>query len=686
MQVFTTACPRNCYSTCTFNVYVDNGKVVNISPNPLNKATPEGICLKGLGYVERANSPDRIIYPHRKDSKGKFHRISWDEALDSIAGRLKHYKEQYGSQSVLFYFASGMSGLINELSGKFWRDIYGGATTVYGNLCWPAGLEATRLTLGENKHNVPWDLENAKLIVLWGKNPAESNIQEMIPLGKALDNGAQLIAIDPRRTDSTQRATMLIQPVPGTDAALALAVANLLILNNWIDKDYINQNVLGFDEFRDYVKDFTSLWASEITGVPEELIYKLAWSIGNIKPMTLIPGYGMQRYSNGGQTVRCLLALSVLTGNIGKPGACWHYANLQSYVFDDVLEPNSYYPPEIPDGITRRSIATARLGADMLATKNPTLKMVWVERGNPLAQNPDTSSVLKAFRKLDFRVVVEQFFTDTVLEADIVLPAKNMFEQSDIIGSYWNPYVQLKQKVVEPAGEVMPENEIYYHLALRLGFSKDEVERVLIPPGDAGVNKFLGEKLSQFPELSMEQLKNGPVLAPRLEEIPFSDNIFRTPSGKIELYSQQAFERWGVNPLPTFEKPAEGYSDDQEQAEYPLHLMSPNTKNRIHSQFGNLQVIKMLIPEPFVEINPYDAELRRIKEGDKVRVYNARGEVTIIARLTYSLRKGCVVIHNGWWGAQGCALNVLSYGRETDMGHGTAFHDNMVEVEKANKR
>jgi anaerobic selenocysteine-containing dehydrogenase len=284
-------------------------------------------------------------------------------------------------------------------------------------------------------------------------------------------------------------------------------------------------------------------------------------------------------------------------------------------------------------------------------------------------------------------VVVEQFFTDTALEADIVLPAKNMFEQSDIIGSYWNPYVQLKQKVVEPAGEVMPENEIYYHLALRLGFAKEEVEKVLIPPGDEGVECFLNQKLSKFPELSIEQLKDGPLLAPGLEEIPFSDNIFKTSSGKIELYSQQAQKLWGVNPLPTFERPAEGYSDDKEQQlEYPLHLMSPNTKNRIHSQFGNLKVIKMLIPEPFVEINPEDAELRRIKEGDKVRVYNDRGEVTVTAQLTYSLRKGCVVIHNGWWGVQGCALNVLSFGRETDMGHGTAFHDNMVEVERANNR
>jgi anaerobic selenocysteine-containing dehydrogenase len=228
----------------------------------------------------------------------------------------------------------------------------------------------------------------------------------------------------------------------------------------------------------------------------------------------------------------------------------------------------------------------------------------------------------------------------------------------------------------------MPENEIYYHLAIRIGFSKDEVEKVLIPPGDAGVEQFLNNKLKRFPELSLEQLKEGPVLAPGLEEIPFSDHIFKTPSGKIELNSQQANKLWGVNPLPTFDLPKEGFSQDVNDNPYPLFLMSPNTKNRIHSQFNNLQVIKMLNPQPFVEINPYDAEIRRIKDGDKVRVYNSRGEVFVIAQLTYSLRKGCVVIHNGWWGTEGCPLNVLSSGRETDMGHGTAFHDNMVEVVK----
>lgn len=683
MKSFVTACPRNCYSTCSFKVFVDNGHVVSVEPLPDNKATPEGICLKGLSYVERANSPDRIIFPHKRNSNGSFSRISWDEALSIIVEKLEFFKKQFGQQSVLFYAASGMSGLLNDFSIKFWREIYGGATTVYGNLCWPAGLEATRLTLGDNKHNVPWDLENANLIILWGKNSAESNIQEMILLGKALDKGGKLIVVDPRRTESTQRAELLIQPLPATDAALALAIAKILIDNDWIDHDFINKYVLGFNEFKESVKSCTAKWASVITSIHEEFINKMAWMIGNIKPMTLIPGYGMQRYSNGGQTTRCLLAISIITGNIGKPGACWHYANLQSYVFDDVLEPLCYYPPKKSDGIIRREISTARLGEDMLKLTDPPLKMIWVERGNPISQNPDTNKVQQAFNALEFKVVVEQFYTDTALQADIILPAKNMFEQTDIIGSYWNPYVQLRQKVVEPAGEVKPETEIYYALAQKMGFEKEYIDRILLPPGDDAVINHLNEVIKPFPTLSIEKLKEGPILAPNLQEIAFSDYIFKTPSGKIELLSNEAQTQWGVNPLPSYEKGIE--ADSNYDSEFPLFMMSPNSKNRIHSQFNNLKIIRMVSGDPTVQINPKDAADRNIADGDLVRVFNKRGDLLIKADVSYQVRVGCVVIPNGWWKTQGGAVNALSKGRETDMGHGSAFHDNKVQIKKHSK-
>ena len=679
MQIISTACPRNCYSTCSFKVHVDEGKVVNIDPHLSNLATPEGVCLKGLAYIERANSPDRITKPLFKNKEtDRFEEISWEKAFSIISEKVNYYKKEYGNHSILYYAASGMSGLLNSISQKFWEMI-GGATTMYGNLCWPAGLEATRLTLGENKHNVPWDLENARLIILWGKNSAESNIQEMIPILKAKEKGAKLIVIDPRRTPSAERADILVQIKPGTDAALALGIAHLLIQTGQIDTDFIGKNVLGFEEFKKVVSYYMPATVAEITGIPSVHIYRLAELIGTTKPMTLIPGYGMQRYSNGGQTVRSLLALSVLTGNIGKQGACWHYANLQSYVFDNVKEPESYYPQKKTSGVFRRTVSMAKLGEDMLKMAEPELKMIWVERGNPVTQNPDTNTILKAFRKLEFRVVVDQFITDTALEADIILPAKNMFEQTDIIGGYWNPYVQLKPKVVEPMNEVKPETEIYYLLAQNLGYADEKINQYLIEPGDEAVETFLKNKLKEFPELNWNNLKEGPQIAENHQEIAFNDLKFSTPSGKIELYSEQARELWGVDPLPTYSPLAE---NNKTSTEFPLYFMSPNTKNRIHSQFNNLKIIKLFSPQPIVDIHPDDAQSRNILEGDMVKIFNDRGNVEVKARLDYGIKKSCVVLTNGWWIQDGGNPNFLSKGRETDMGHGTAFHDNMVEIIK----
>lgn len=681
MKVFSTACPRNCYSTCSFKVWTDEGKVLKIDPQSLNRATPEGICLKGLSYVERVHSPNRLLHPLKKVNDN-FVQISWDEVLDIIAENLIYFREKYGPQSIFFYYASGMSGLLNGVSTDFWK-MFGGATLVYGNLCWPAGLEATRLTLGENKHNAPWDLENARLIVLWGKNPAESNIQQLIPLEKAQEKGAKLVVVDPRRTISSERADLLIQPIPGTDAILAMAIAKICIESDNIDQDFIDQHVLGYEQFKSEILNIDISEASKECGVSEKLIYKLAEWIGKIQPMTLVPGYGMQRYSNGGQTTRAILALSILTGNIGKKGACWHYADLQGDIFSEVKEPLNYYPPEKPDGIFRRQIATAKIGEGMLKMRNPELKMMWVERGNPVTQNPDSNLLKKAMRKLDFSVVVDQFMTDTAQEADIVLPAKTMFEQSDIISSYWNPYIQLRQKVIEPPGEVKPETEIYYLLAQRLNFDEKETKKTIPYPSDEAIDSWLQKKLEPFPELSLEKLKNEPLLVPGLQEIAYADYKFRTPSGKIELYSSYAHERWGVNPLPSYEKIIEGVRGKENK--YGYHLMSPNTKNRIHSQFGNLESIKAIDPEPFATISLKEANEKKLKNDDKIRVYNDRGELYIKVKIDGSLRPGNIVIVNGYWHQEGSCPNVLSKGRETDMGHGTAFHDNLVDFEKVKK-
>jgi anaerobic selenocysteine-containing dehydrogenase len=317
----------------------------------------------------------------------------------------------------------------------------------------------------------------------------------------------------------------------------------------------------------------------------------------------------------------------------------------------------------------------------MLEQRQPELKVAWVERGNPVTQNPQTSKVREAFRALDFRVVVDQFLTDTALEADIVLPAKTMFEQTDVIGAYWHPYIQIKDKLIEPPGEVRPETEIYWELARRLGISEPEITDQIPSPADEAIEAWLERRLEAFPGLSLERLRQGPVLAPGSEEVAWSDLVFPTPSGKIELLSEEARERWGEDELPTYgpnvERPTIGEAES-----YPLQLLTPNTKNRIHSQFGNLPSMSGLDPKPIAEMSPVDAADRGIAKGDRLRVFNDRGGVEIEVQLDHSLRPGCLVIHNGWWLSEGGGINLLSAARETDMGHGAAFHDNAVEVER----
>ena len=661
-------------------VEVEDGRLRSIESHSDNLATPEGVCLKGLAYIERVYAKDRILHPLQKTSDGGFERISWDAALDRIAAELISVRDRFGPRSVFLYNGSGTKGLLNEVSEDFWR-LFGGCTTTFGDLCWPAGLEATRLTLGDNKHNAPWDMVNTRLIIFWGKNPAETNIHQMPFVEEAVDNGARVVVVDPRRTQSAEGAELLVQIRPGTDGALALGLAHLLFTRRSIDAAFMRDYVHGYEEFAAMVRDYPPDRVAAITDVPVEVIERLAEMIGSITPFSICSGFGMQRYTNSAQTMRSLIALLAITGNIGKPGAGWIYANLQSSIFSSVREPLALYPPDTDDDPIRVSVATARLGPEMLEQRDPELKVAWVERGNPVTQNPQTSKVLEAFRALDFRVVVDQFLTDTAREADIVLPAKTMFEQTDVIGAYWHPYIQIKDKLIDPPGEVRPETEIYWHLAQRLGGSPDEIERSIPAPSDEAIEAWLQKRLRPFPELSLERLRQGPILAPGCQDVAWSDLIFPTPSGKIELLSEEATVRWGVDALPTYgpnvERPAAG-----DGGIHPLQLLTPNTKNRIHSQFGNLPSIRALDPDTFAEMSPADAVARGIVAGDRVMVFNDRGRVEITVRLDHSLRPGCIVIHNGWWLSEGGGINQLSAARETDMGHGAAFHDNAVEVER----
>jgi anaerobic selenocysteine-containing dehydrogenase len=575
----------------------------------------------------------------------------------------------------LWYKGSGNSGLTNEIGSAFWK-CFGGATITYGNLCWPAGLEAVRLTMGSVKHNVPWDIVNACTIIIWGKNPAETNIQEMAFIEAARERGCRVIVIDLRRTPTADKADMLICPRPGTDAALALGIASVLVNENLIDTGFIGSNVIGFDKYM--VKSLIIPEnASDITGIPVQVIIELAHTIAKNSPLTILPGYGLQRHSNGGQTIRSILSLAIITGNIGKPGAGFNYANLQGYVFDRLKEPVSYYPDPATDFPFRRSVSMAGLGRDMMNLTNPVLKAAWIERGNPLIQSPDSENVRKAFSKLEFRIVVDQFMTDTAEIADIILPAKDIFEQADIISSYWSPYVQFKPAILESQGEVIPESEIYYHLAVKLGMN---IDKKLIPePGNENIERWLDERIRGYSGLTLDDLRKRPVLAPGLEDIAYKDLKFETPSGKIELFSEQASLNWRISPLPEFNP----IILTDEQKKYPLLLITPNTGSRIHSQFGNMKIIMEVVPAQSLEISPDDASERGISTGDIVRVFNERGEFKTPVSITGRVPRGIAVMPNGIWLNEGGGSNRLISPAGTDIGYGAAFHDTMVEVGKA---
>lgn len=677
MAVFTTACPRNCTSTCALRVTVAGGRVTAIDPEPANRATAEGPCLKGLSYLDRVYSPDRILRPLRRTASGAFEPVSWDTALDLIAGAFLKARAEHGPRSLLYCAGSGTKGLLNGCGLAFWRR-FGGCTTTYGDLCWPAGLEAARLTFGDNRQSAPWDIAKARLIVVWGKNPAETNLHQMRFIDQALEAGARLVVIDPRRTQSAERAHVLVQPRPGTDGALALGLARLLIAAGDLDRAFIRDHVAGFEAFAESVKAWTPERTAAETGVPETQIRRLAEDLGRLRPATFTVGFGMQRYTNAGQSLRAMQALLAITGNLGRPGAGWVYANLATQVFGAVKDPLDFYPPETPDGAVRVSISTARLGRDLAAQQDPPVRVAWVERGNPLSQNPETPAVREAFRRLDFRVVVDERLTDTAREADVVLPSKSLFEQTDVIGAYWHAYLQLRRKVIEPPGEVRPETDIYRALGPRLGIPEADLDDVLPAPGDAGVEAWLQKRLDPL-GLSLDDLKAGPVLAPGAEEVAFADGRFTTPSGKVELASAEARERWGVDELPIFRPPLESPGPGRP----PLQLLTPNTKNGIHSQFLKVAVIRALDPGPALAMGPEDAAARGLKSGDRVRIFNRRGELILPLVIDFGLRPGVVSAFNGWGAEDGGSVNLLSEGRETDLGHGAAFHDNLVDVVKA---
>lgn len=661
-KILKTTCPKDCFGNCSLKVFVNKGEIIKIEGTEENRATNGTPCIKGMAFKDYVYSKNRVHYPMVRvgeRGEGKFQRVSWETAIERICENLKRVKEEYGPLGVMYYSASGTMGMMSNYFKSFFYQ-YGGYTTKKGNLCNSAGVEATKLTYGEVKHNAPWDVENSKLIILWGKNPAHTNVHEIKYINNAISKGGKLITIDPIKTPSAANSHLHVAPKPGTDMALALCIINMLIARGSIDSNFINDYTYGFDYLKNHVADYSISRVSKICDISEEEIVSIVELIENNKPMTLICGIGLQRYKKGGQTVRAISIIPALTGDIGKKGSGFRFTNVQWEKLSWPFLPQS-------NCIVRNEYPASLLADALDKYCNPKISMLWVERTNPLVTHPDVCKLKQQLRKLDFVVVVDQFMTDTAKFADIVLPAQSFFEYTDILKGYWTPYISCFQKVIEPVGESKNEAEIYRMMGKQMGYDMN-----LLPVyDDAAIKTILNQS---GVNVSLEVLKQEPFMEDQME-IAFEDRKFNTPSGKIELYSDTVIKKWGENPMPAFTENA-----DIGKSLYPLRFLSTHPRERIHSQFADIE--RIMLDKPIIYINEKDAKERGISQDDKVEVFNNTGKIFAFADVSQIVKTGVVNVYEGLSEKTGASVNMLTCQDVSDIGWGATYFECFVEVKK----
>jgi anaerobic selenocysteine-containing dehydrogenase len=648
-------------------VTLDEGnRIVSIEGDPENPATGGHVCLKGLAYARRVTDAARLLTPLRRKASGAgFEPVGWDDALGEITERLTRVRNAHGPHAALYYEGSGSHGALGGLSMAFWRQ-FGGCTTTFGDLCWPAGLEATRLTYGDNRHNHPRLTAESRLVLLWGHNPAETNVHQWRLVLDAQAQGARIIVVDPRQTDSTDAADVHLQPRPGTDAALALGVARVIVDAGLHDVAFLDAHAHGFPEYRRRLDGFSLDRVASITGLAPDSIRALALEYARTKPALLVAGFGLQRHSRAGQAMRAVALLPALTGNVGLAGGGWQYANLASHRVRPLSLP--------PEPAASRSFPVSQVARHLETLDGPPIRAAWIERGNPAAQNPAAHRLREALGRLELVVVVDQFMTPTAQLAHFVLPAKSLFEEEDLVTAYWHPYLQWRAKVLPPPGGVRPESDIWRAMCERFGFDTSYF------PADR--EAFLQALLPAGSACTLEALKARPIDPSGHGDVAFADRRFPTPSGKVEFASGEAAALWGVDPLPDYAPLDEGAASPA-RGRFPLQLLSCKTRDRIHSQFGNLDWVRGVERPHVLDIHPDDARARGIADGSRAAVWNDRGRIELAARVTPGIRPGVVHVLEGWCHDGDPDVNVLTAEGITDMNHGATFYECLVEVARA---
>ena len=673
------ACPHDCPDTCSLLTTVSGGVAIKVQGNPAHPATAGTLCTKVSRYTERTYHPDRLLQPMKRvgpKGSGQFEPVAWDTALSDIAHRLQSIATRGpdAAQAILPYSYAGTMGLVqgDSMSARFFHKL--GASLLDRTICASAGAEALTHTLGGKLGMRMEFFTESKLILIWGSNPIASNLHFWRHAQEAKRRGARLICIDPRRSETAEKCHEHIALLPGTDAALALALMHELIHHDWLDHEYLAQHTLGWDQMRARALQWPPERAAAVCGITPDQIRALAQAYGACRgdagPAAIRLNYGMQRVRGGGNAVRLIAALPALIG------AWRHRAGgmLLSSSGSFPVNRAALQRPDLLAGRRPRTINMSTIGDDLLrpasAEFGPAIEALVVYNSNPVAVAPDSGRVVQGFAREDlFTVVLEHFQTDTADYADYLLPATTQLEHWDVHAGYGHTDALLNRPAIEPLGQARTNTQIFRELAQRMGFTEPEFTE-----NDQTLCRLAYGDAVDFEAL----LAKG--FAPVTQvEAPFAKGQFPTPSGKCEFFSARLAAQ-GLDGLPDY---LPNHEVPGSSAHYPLAMISPPARNFLNSSFVNVQSLRDIEGEPLLEMHAADAASRHLADGATVRVFNQRGAHQ--CRLVVSARARPGVVHGlgVWWrkfGMDGTNVNQLTSQQLTDLGRAPTFYDCLVEV------
>lgn len=669
MKKISHGCTLDCADCCKFNVYVKNDDIIKIEGDKEHPYTKGFICKKGLAHLKRLNHSKRIYKPLIKIND-KWKEIEFDEAINIMVKKLSYYKSKFGSKSVLYYEQYGNGTVLKSIGEKFF-NFYGGVSLSKGGPCWSAGIAAQKLDFGDSRSHSLEDMLNSKNIFVWGKNPANTTIHTMQMIKRAKKKGSKIIVIDPIETATAKLADKYIKIKANGDKALALAMGQIIIKNKLYDEKYIRLYVNGFEEYKSYILSLNIKDLSKECGVDISTIEELV-KLYCQKYSTILLGFGMQKYKNGGMTIRLIDALGAITGQIGFSGGGVNYANkvypkiLNTDPYDSEKFSNNryYYTNEISEFIEKCNLGNTYYKNDIFINHeddkgdyelNIPIKMAIITKSNLLNQLANINNLKRALSKVEFKVCFDMFITDTVKECDLFIPVTSQLESEDLLfSSMMNPYLVYNEKILEPQEKLMDEYYFFMEVAKRLKMSnypivtkKEYLEKVIYPLKN--INS----------DISLEYLKNNYFTLHK--DVAWSDKNFVNESGKFEIINCEEIKKFEANKYKDISK---------------LRLLTNHGRDSLSSQhFMDDDGIAIAY------INEKEAKRSNINNNEIIYLKSENGQIKVKINIDKSIGDNIIMMFVGWWERHGNP-NFLTNSGISDIGGQITYNETFVEIIK----